>query len=470
MPKQINITDTLTCHPVSLDTTNSSYARVNSSHPITYGYTDSSSTTYAQFNLITGSNAYTYIIYNFDTSEIPNGATINSVSCSAKAYVSSTSSRYISTRTIQMYSGTTAKGSTTTVSNSTSVLNLSVGNWTLSELQNAKIRFTIRRGTSSTSSTSYYARFYGATLTINYTISGTAYTINATSNVSRVIIDPATQDILAGNNGEVRFDTNTLNNIIIKDNGIDVTNQLVQYTATSSSFTDTFIPSSFDSTNSTYDSVYTGTTSTGLASHTNTNRFCVYANTANGSSSYLYYNFDCSSIPSNAIIQSVSCQAKGSCYSSGSYFSTHEFQLCVGTTGKGSAVTVTGNGSTGSTHTVDGGTSWTRSELDNLKLRFKIVRSQTGDASFSFWGATLTINYMISADNPYYWIYSLNNISADHEIIVQTAGGQEDTIYAKINGVWTPFTKAYKKINGSWVLQSNLTTIFNTSNNYRKGN
>jgi hypothetical protein len=98
MPHTINTTDSVVMHPTSFDSANSSYASVNSSYPITNGYTEGSSTSYAQFVLTTGSQAYTYIYYNFDTSEIPDGATINSVSCTGKAYVSSTSSSYISTR------------------------------------------------------------------------------------------------------------------------------------------------------------------------------------------------------------------------------------------------------------------------------------------------------------------------------------------------------------------------------------
>ena len=36
-------------------------------------------------------------------------------------------------------------------------------------------------------------------------------------------------------------------------------------------------------------------------------------------------------------------------------------------------------------------------------------------------------------------------------------------------GSWVEYTKAYKKINGSWVQQSDLTTVFNSNTNYVKG-
>ena len=167
----------------------------------------------------------------------------------------------------------------------------------------------------------------------------------------------------------------------------------------STSDTFTGYPSSFDSVNSSYKSVYSSLEpSNGLTPATSNTRTCVYSNQEANSSSVLWYNFDCSSIPSGATITSVSCQAGASCYNSGSYFTTRNLQLFVGTsTPKGFPVTITGNGGTVVQHTLDCGTNWTRSELDNLKIRIYIQRgTQTSDASFSFWGATLTIEYELN--------------------------------------------------------------------------
>ena len=43
-------------------------------------------------------------------------------------------------------------------------------------------------------------------------------------------------------------------------------------------------------------------------------------------------------------------------------------------------------------------------------------------------------------------------------------------IYIKENGNWNKYSAVYKKENGAWVLQSNLTSIFNTNTNYVRGN
>lgn len=159
----------ITVYPSSYNSTDYSYQSVNNSYPLNRPIgKGSNNTTYSQWNIKTGSRAQSWVYYNFDLSSIPENATITSVTCSAKAYISNTTSSRIATRQMQMFSGTTAKGSAATVSNSATVQNLTVGNWTREELQNARLRIYTARGTSG-STTSYYNRFYGATLTVNYT-------------------------------------------------------------------------------------------------------------------------------------------------------------------------------------------------------------------------------------------------------------------------------------------------------------
>lgn len=51
------------------------------------------------------------------------------------------------------------------------------------------------------------------------------------------------------------------------------------------------------------------------------------------------------------------------------------------------------------------------------------------------------------------------------EIVEET-----DALYIKQSGSWTKYTKAYKKINGAWVLQADLASVFNQNINYLKGN
>ena len=119
MSRLIDTTETLTAHPVSLDTTNSDYpGTYYSTNVLENAFTDASSSTRWAPYTNTGSRAETTIYLNFDCSSIPEGATINSVSCSVKCGTQGTS--YYSTRTVQMATGTTTKGSATTMSGSNS--------------------------------------------------------------------------------------------------------------------------------------------------------------------------------------------------------------------------------------------------------------------------------------------------------------------------------------------------------------
>ena len=67
------------------------------------------------------------------------------------------------------------------------------------------------------------------------------------------------------------------------------------------------------------------------------------------------------------------------------------------------------------------------------------------------------------------YTYNLSNVSSAHEIVVTSVSAGQKIIYVKINGVWTPCSKVYKKVNGSWVEQANAdwTTVLPTNVEYR---
>ena len=158
-------TETKTFHPGAYDSGASSVQSVeNATNPVGNGSTN---TTYAMINLVTGSEATTTIYWPFDLSAIPSGAEIDSVSCKVKASVSSTSG--VSSASVQLYSGSTAKGGSTSIlSTSTLAKTLSVGTWTRSELQNCRLCLKAQRNTSSIYN-KRSLRFYGADLTVTYT-------------------------------------------------------------------------------------------------------------------------------------------------------------------------------------------------------------------------------------------------------------------------------------------------------------
>lgn len=154
---------TITLHPTSYDTENYSW---RTSSNIDRGYTNSTSTTYARFG-IPKPYGEAYVYYKFDTSSIPDGAEIVSVSCRVKA-VASGNSTTTPVKQIQMATGTTLKGSATTIGSSASSAErdiADVGTWTLAELRDIRVRPYAKTGNTSSN---YNLDFYGATLTITY--------------------------------------------------------------------------------------------------------------------------------------------------------------------------------------------------------------------------------------------------------------------------------------------------------------
>ena len=143
-------------------------------------YNSTENTDRATFALKTGS-ALTYIYLTFDLSSIPADAIINSVSCNAKASIDNANAARIAEKQVQLFSGTEAKGSVTTIPTSASIVSLDTGTWTREEMDNLTLRFYAKRGYSGTSN-NYNIYIYGADLTIEYTSGGVTQTLKIKSN------------------------------------------------------------------------------------------------------------------------------------------------------------------------------------------------------------------------------------------------------------------------------------------------
>lgn len=245
MSRPVSSSDNLTFTPSSFDTTNSSYNGVSSTYGIDYGLQGYNENTnyYAAFYLNTGSNAETFVYYNFDCSSIPVGATINSISCTARGYIgyapSTGNGARINTANIQLCTGTSTKGSPSSLSTTATNYNLTTGTWNRSELNNIKIRFYAKRGTSRTT-TQYEIRSYGATLTISYSYEGTEYQISISNNVSGVTVSPTGTNnwVIEGGSQEITF-TNVSDFAVlgVTDNNTNVTSQLVNTSGTTYTYT-----------------------------------------------------------------------------------------------------------------------------------------------------------------------------------------------------------------------------------------
>lgn len=432
MAKQVTINDSKSFIPSGYSDLTS--LTTSTTYPITYGYADTASTTYAQFSLSNGSTGYLYYTFNIDG--IPSNATITNIVGKVKVRVSSTSR--VTNTVCQLYAGTTAKGSNVTfASTSTSnVVTLSPGtSWAVSELSNLRLRIG---GTGSGGNQTRAIYFYGASITINYSVSGTAYEITSISNTDLVeSIDPeGTTDVMSGDDYSLKIYADTFGDFIVEDNGVDVTNQLVQkeITDTGGTINAIALPNYDTEFSSNGAQFYASSTSTGpvngvlaigytaespnpnTPTGTGVGNYMYVKDSSGGGSATgsLVFNFDFSSIPENAIIESVSISAYGCQESDSSSSDTDVCKLGAysGSILKGSEqdITRTSNGIT----TMSNVGTWTRQELQNAKLKFTV-----GYYGGRLGGITWSVTYSIPSTTQYYWEYTLTNVSADHTIYVK---------------------------------------------------
>ena len=459
MSRTINDTGTESSHPVSYDSGYSAYSVSGLDNALT----DSSSTSYATINLTRNSNAETIIFYNFSFN-IPSGATINSVTAKAKCYISTTNSSRIATRQIRLYSGSTAMGSAHTVSNSTSEFTMTAGTWTAEQLNNAKIRLYAKRGTSNTT-TNYYFRFYGATLTVSYTYQTVVYEVTASSNVSGVTIEPASQEQAQGGNATVTLSTNS--NIKLLDNNTDVTSSI-----------------EYGSQNPTYS---VETVSGAEYGFNLSNGWYVSANKGiNSSTALCRVTFD---LPISCDITFTYINYAEATYDFGVF---SKIDTALSTTAWNST-------SSGGDTTTDAGkeqrrlntSSYNSSSQQTLTYSNVSSGSHYIDVKFSKDQATAenndTLQWKVSITPrgtlPTVYTYTITNISADHVLVVNPASAPSDKIFRKVNGTWVQaskeyvkvsgtwreVSKVYKKVNGSWVEQDDISAMFDPNAIYIGG-
>lgn len=163
-----------------------------------------------------------------------------------------------------------------------------------------------------------------------------------------------------------------------------------------------------------------------------------------GAASFRYFTFNLSALPEDANIVSVSARFKAYSGSiNSSYITDATAQLTTGTTKKGNAVSFLST--TNNIYNFTNTGTWTRDELLNARFYIEAHRGTQKTTSSMYlyiYAAELTVTYDVA---PQYILYTKNGNN------------------------WTPVTKAYKKISGSWVEQ-NVETIFDNNNQYIRGN
>lgn len=119
---------------------------------------------------------------------------------------------------------------------------------------------------------------------------------------------------------------------------------------------------------------------------------------------HFYYGFDFSSIPANAVINSVTVKTKTYLSNTKSAnIASRGQNVCKGTTPNGTNTTIS---TTATVRTLDAGTGWTRQDLDTLAIHVYATRpaeasTLTTNYTLRFYGAEVTVEYEVPAPHQF---------------------------------------------------------------------
>lgn len=423
-------------------------------------YTNTDSTTYATVTNTYSSTTNRYVyLQGFNWDDIPSGAIINDFSIKLKASESggSTSSSYrpVLCKGTATYSNAYCNAITST----TSVYEFSFTqdfDTFRDDGEEFAIRINCRRRSRNTSASFY---IYGAEIEVNYTIPNPA-TVTSTLTGNGTIDPSGTVQTYEDAEYTLTITpTDKTETVTATKNGVDITADLVAHGAGSTdTFTANDVTTSGIQSGSSYAQYAIGHTAESPYSSSSN----MYA--SNYSTGYAEYSFDFSNIPSNATIENIEVRCYGHRESS-TIDSTHVSQCVLYNGSSAVSEEVDFPSTSSSIITLTPTTMPTRTQLNNYILRHYI-----GYYGGLVTGISFKVTYSTGSGIDHYtYTYT---VDGDATIAVTIGGGGGDTakIYLKINGSWVQYNKVYKKINGAWVEQSDITTVFDTSANYIKGN
>lgn len=413
---------------------NSSYLSVANAANM---YSNTDDDTYATVtNSRTSTTSYYIYLRGFNFDAIPNGAIINSFTVKLKARESGVS-------TSSSYKPYLANG-TTAINGSCDAITTTVATRTFTGISadwetikgygaNFGIRINCRRASRNTTG---YMYIYGAEIEVDYTMP-TYHTV--TVNGEHTTPSGATS-VLEGESLRVKIYETA--RPTVTDNGVDVSSQLQQGQDSPESYTVTNVTTTYGfelNNNGYYESNNQGRAGTcalaRVSFHMPVSGTVTFSVINYAESTYDYgllSNID-EQLNTNASADTSHVYWSGQNHNSSSV-QTVTYQMAAGD------------------HTID------------VKY-FKDNYTDSGNDSLQF-KVAITLDETPTYDT--YWYYDLSNITTDH-IINVTAGGNQPKLWFK-DPNWTQAIKAWKKVNGAWVEQTDLSTVFNNSTNYIKGN
>lgn len=441
---------------------NSSYASIANASNM---YANTDSTTHGTFthNRASTNNTYYGYLRGFNFSDIPSNAVVSDwivkIKASATGHTTSTSSSYY----MGLVNGTTQIGSTSAsgrLSTTVTTFTFAKGSLTWDTIKgygsNFGIRIPMRRASSNTADV---VSVYGAEIEVTYTVPNPR-TVTTTLTGNGTIDPSGTQTMYDGDEYDlVVTPTNASDTVTATKNGSSIT--LTKHTGGSTSESNVLgeyhlVSGGFNGSGASW---FQGIVGHGYdtASTTTSN----YYSSGSGTNAVFRYDVGFHDIPANATITNLYMMANGHAESTSNSSEYMCVQLKSGSTNFTAQYNFKSAGTSNSTQTINYTTLPTVAQLENL-----VVECTLGYYGGAINGVTVFVEYEVSGT----WYTYSTTISGDMTIVVTIGGsGSQQIIYFKNNGAWTSSTEVYKKVGSSWVLQSDLSNVFDANINYVKG-
>lgn len=462
---------TISIIPSTYTRSNTNYVTVTDPNNMynTTSHTSSYATLRGRAGRSSNSTYYAFI-HGFQFDDLPDNAVVESFRILIRAYRGTYMASGVTNYRIKLASqasnsyaigNTTLSEDITTTSGGT-VYEIPHGSLTWAQIveYGAGFSIDIPLRNSSTSSNNYpYVYVYGAEIEVTYSIPNPRTV--TTSLTGDGTIDPSgTQTMSDGDEYNLVIEpTNASDTVTVKRNGTDITSQIAkhqggEYNESNVLGTYHLVSGRFNGSGATYFQGLVGKGHTATATTSN------YYSSGSGSTAVFQYAVPFE-VPDNATITSLYMMANGHAESTSSSSEYMCVQLKSGSTALSAQYNFKSAGTSNSTQTINATTLPTPAQLADL-----VVECTLGYYGGALNGVTVFLEYEVSG----VWYTYSETISGDLTIAVTISGGAAtNTIYIKVNGSWVGATAAYKKLNGLWVLQSDMTTVFDSNTNYVKG-
>lgn len=423
-------------------------------------FTNTDSTTHATVSNTYASTTNRYVyLQGFNWDDIPAGAIINSFSIKLKASESGGT-------TSSSYRPVLCKGTSTYSNAYCSAITTSVSVHEFSFTQDFEtfrddgedfgIRINCRRGSRNTSAS---FQIYGAEIEVDYTIPNPA-TVTTTLSGNGTISPSGSTSTYEGAEFELTITpTDKSETVTATQDGVDITDQLVAHGAGADI---TAVP----------DDV----TTSGIQSGSSYAQYAVghsaespYSSTSNmyassGSTGYAEYSFDFSDIPSNATIDSIEVRCHGHRESS-TISSSYVSQCAIYNGSTAVSETVDFPSTSASIITLNPNTTITRSMLDNLTVRHFV-----GYYGGLVTGISFVVTYSTGSGVDHYTYTFTTTGDTVIAVIIGGSPSEQDELWVKPGNEWKKASRAWKKNESNvWVLQSDMSNVFEAGKNYVKG-